>query len=81
MLTAGTREANAGIDEGTGGFEPVLLDPGSTRSAYEVAATPGGVVVGRDGAIASETVYGVAEIAMLVMRTAAGERAATSATG
>lgn len=80
LVTAGTREANAGIDEGTGGFEPVLLDPGSTRTAYEVAATPGGVVVGRDGAIASETVYGVAEIAMLVMRTAAGERAAAGAT-
>lgn len=75
LITAGSVEANEGIEVISGGFEPVLYDPGPARSAYEVAATPGGVVVGRDGRIETETVYGVAEIAMLVMRTAAAERA------
>lgn len=74
LVTAGSREANDGISDVTGGFEPVLFDPGLTRSAYEVAATPGGVVINRDGVVETETVYGVAEIAMLVMRAAAAER-------
>ena len=75
LVTAGTAAANEGIDEHIGGFRPVLFDPGSARQAYEAAATPAGVVVGRHGTIESETVYGVADIAMLVMRTAAAERA------
>lgn len=75
LVTAGTRQANEGIEVPSGGFEPVLFDPGTARSAFEVAATPGGVLVSPDGTIETETVYGVAEIAMLVMRAAATERA------
>lgn len=75
LVTAGTRQANEGIEVPSGRFEPVLFDPGTARSAFEVAATPGGVLVSPDGTIETETVYGVAEIAMLVMRAAATERA------
>lgn len=75
LVTAGSPQANEGIAELAGGFEPILFDPGPTRQAYEVAATPGGVLVDRNGTIETETVYGVADILMLVMRAAAAERA------
>ncbi len=74
VVTVGPPEANEGTAELAAGFGPILFDLDGVGTAYGLAATPGALVIASDGTVASSTVYGTMDIAILVMRSAAGAR-------